>query len=440
MAEALVRAGADVLDRLRPRALRRAAARAPIAEQFGTDARGVPGPRRRDRGRCRSIVRHYGEPFADSSAIPSFYLAELTRRHVTVALNGDGGDESFAGYTRYVANALAGAPGPAARRRCAAARRAARRRGCPTAATSPSLRNRVRRLAGTLALDAPARYAALRRRWFDGAQRGALYTPELRRGARRPPRRRRDRRAPGRAASGDRRWSTGCSRSTSRTYLVDDLIAKIDIATMAHGLEARSPFLDHELMELAASIPAELKVRGAREEVDPARGAARLAAGRHPRPPQAGLLGAAVRLAARRPAAAGRARSCSTPGSLGRGYFEPAAVRAAARPPRRRRRRRRQADLGAAHARALAPRVRRSARGRRLPRPDRASAAAMSSAWTDSHPHHLARRNEAAHIERVVRAVAAQELPPGALDRRRRRLRRRHARASCARSRPRSRS
>ncbi len=52
------------------------------------------------------LARHYGEPFADPSAIPSFYLAELTSHHVTVALNGDGGDESFAGYTRYVSNDL----------------------------------------------------------------------------------------------------------------------------------------------------------------------------------------------------------------------------------------------------------------------------------------------------------------------------------------------
>ena len=67
------------------------------------------------------LVRHYGEPYADSSAIPTFYLAELTRRHVTVALNGDGGDESFAGYLRHVANSLTGhldsVPRPAAPRR-----------------------------------------------------------------------------------------------------------------------------------------------------------------------------------------------------------------------------------------------------------------------------------------------------------------------------------
>jgi asparagine synthase (glutamine-hydrolysing) len=203
------------------------------------------------------IVRHYGEPFADSSAIPSFYLSELTRRHVTVALNGDGGDESFAGYQRYVANAVAARldliPAPL-RRATAAVGARLRDRG-----DESSLANRFRRLAGTLALDGGQRYARYVS-WFDQAQRSDLYTAAFAAELRGP--------------SADEelaaRWASATGDHAvdrmlevdATTYLVDDLIAKVDIATMAHALEARSPLLDHQLMELAASIPAKLKVRG----------------------------------------------------------------------------------------------------------------------------------------------------------------------------------
>jgi asparagine synthase (glutamine-hydrolysing) len=227
-----------------------------IAEQFGTvheefqvraDAIAV----------VPELIRHYGEPFADSSAIPSFYLAQMTRRHVTVALNGDGGDESFAGYTRYVANAVAGRLEriPAPLRRGIAGLGARIQDGGDVG----SARNKFRRLAGTLALDRPARYARYVS-WFDAAGRAALYTPEFAETVGAVPAERLIADAWA-AASGhsvvDRMLEVDVS-----TYLVDDLIAKIDIATMAHALEARSPFLDHELMQFAASVPANLKVRG----------------------------------------------------------------------------------------------------------------------------------------------------------------------------------
>ena len=104
------------------------------------------------------LVRHYGEPYADSSAIPSFYLAELTRRHVTVALNGDGGDESFAGYLRYVANSMA--------RGLDHVPRALRRGGAAAAARflaagdARGMRSYGRRFLTSMGEDGPGRYAA----------------------------------------------------------------------------------------------------------------------------------------------------------------------------------------------------------------------------------------------------------------------------------------
>ena len=208
------------------------------------------------------IVRHHGEPFADSTAIPSFYLAEMTRRHVTVALTGDGGDESFGGYTRYVANAVAGRldhlPRPLRGGLTALAVRAPERGGI----SSPY--NRFRRLAGTLSSDAGARYAHYMS-WFDRGQRGSLYRGEFARTVAATPAPEDHIRDRWTAASGpdvvDRMLEVDVS-----TYLADDLLPKMDIATMAYGLEARSPFLDHELMELAASIPGDLKVRGSEKK------------------------------------------------------------------------------------------------------------------------------------------------------------------------------
>ena len=196
------------------------------------------------------------EPFADSSALPTYLVSQHARRHVTVALAGDGGDESFGGYERYVANAVAARLDaiPAALRRGAGALG----RRLPDRGSVSSIANKTRRLSSTLALDAPARYGRYMA-WFDAEQRRRLYTADFARAA---------------ELDGDDVIAAAWAQTSGNavvdrmletdiaTYLAGDLIPKIDIATMAHGLEARSPLLDHELMQLAASIPAHLKVRG----------------------------------------------------------------------------------------------------------------------------------------------------------------------------------
>jgi asparagine synthase (glutamine-hydrolysing) len=203
------------------------------------------------------LVWHYGEPFADSSAIPSFYLAELTRQHVTVALNGDGGDENFAGYTRYVgagiADRLAALPAPVRGAFALAARAVG-----PSGSES-SFRSRLDRLGNAVSLSDPDRYA-MWMAYFTERERERMYTPEFR------------------ALLGDRtaphvmRDAWDASDATGRvdrlldadvnTYLPGDLLVKMDIASMAFSLEVRSPLLDHEFMELCAGFPGSWKLRG----------------------------------------------------------------------------------------------------------------------------------------------------------------------------------
>jgi asparagine synthase (glutamine-hydrolysing) len=204
------------------------------------------------------LARHYGEPFGDPSAIPTFYLAELTSRHVTVALNGDGGDEGFAGYPRYLRGsrlrALDSVPTPIRR---ASARLAAL---AGTDGREGGVRNRASRLAEVASMEPWERYATSLIS-FNRRQRDALLSDDFKQSLG-------SFRAESILASA---WaSSPAGELVDRmmdvdieTYLPGDLLPKVDIATMAHSLEARSPFLDHVLMELAASLPRTSKLDGA---------------------------------------------------------------------------------------------------------------------------------------------------------------------------------
>jgi asparagine synthase (glutamine-hydrolysing) len=199
------------------------------------------------------LVWHYNEPYADSSAIPTFYLAELTRSHVTVALNGDGGDENLAGYRRYLASRLA-------ERHTALARLLHRPLSTLLAAAPTGRRGMAQAWRFVDALgEPPARRYAHWVSHLDPALKLELTTEEFRR------------------AAGDRDSLEHLAAAFSHaeatdlvdatlavdveTYLPDDLLVKVDIATMAHGLEGRSPFLDHNVMEFCASLPSDLKIR-----------------------------------------------------------------------------------------------------------------------------------------------------------------------------------
>ncbi|HMB52747.1 MAG TPA: asparagine synthase (glutamine-hydrolyzing), partial [Thermoanaerobaculia bacterium] len=207
------------------------------------------------------LVRHYGEPFGDHSALACFYLAQLAREHVTVALNGDGGDESFAGYQRYSSNLLAARLErvPAPLRRALAAVGG----GLPAADDPRALRSRAQRFASRLGGEREGRYLD-QVQIFNAAARRALYGEEFA-GEVEPAAADDFLLGPWREASGENLLDQLLEVDAS-VYLPGDLLAKIDVATMAHSLEARSPLLDHELMELAAAIPPEHKARGAQRK------------------------------------------------------------------------------------------------------------------------------------------------------------------------------
>jgi asparagine synthase (glutamine-hydrolysing) len=199
-----------------------------------------------------AVVRRLGEPFADSSAIPTYLLSELTSRHVTVALSGDGGDEAFGGYERYrvasTADRLSALSKPLGRLGL---------RLLPGVDGGPTSR-RVRRGLQALVQPPHERYAFMMAHFMPGDV-ARMTLPASRA-----------------LVSGARdAWENVLAlpdvRGVSRymaldvaTYLPGDLLVKVDRMSMAHSLEVRSPLLDYRVQEFAAALPGGLKVRRGR--------------------------------------------------------------------------------------------------------------------------------------------------------------------------------
>jgi asparagine synthase (glutamine-hydrolysing) len=219
-----------------------------VARTFGTRHReAVIEPEVLDE--LERLTWHLDEPFGDSSAIPTYMVSKLAAEEVTVVLSGDGGDELFAGYDRYVVErrerwarflpspvrALLGAAG----------------RALPEGATG-------REMLRHLALTGADRYLDAALLFRDDA-RARLLTPEARaRMAGYEPR------SGLRASLGrdDGHWLSSLQRLDFENYLPLDILTKVDRTSMACSIESRVPLLDHPLVELAARIPAELKLRG----------------------------------------------------------------------------------------------------------------------------------------------------------------------------------
>jgi asparagine synthase (glutamine-hydrolysing) len=203
------------------------------------------------------LAEHYGEPYADSSAVPSYYLAKLTRSRMIVALNGDGGDELFAGYQRHWANRLA----------CLGLIRLYLRYGggyafnklIPDALHPKSFFARLKRFSQAAIKKPSLRYSE----WVGFLSedlKKKLYNPAFQ-----------DAVDPFIASSRlDDIFKEAEGLDPVDTFLYadtlfnlpNDLLVKMDIACMANSLEGRSPFLDHKLMEFTASIPSKYKLKG----------------------------------------------------------------------------------------------------------------------------------------------------------------------------------
>lgn len=228
-----------------------------VAEMFGTDHHELvvtPDVH----ALLPRLARQFDEPYADSSAIPSFYLAEMAREGVVVALNGDGGDESFGGYTTY-RHFMRVPPNLRVPRFLVVGANRSSEWIATSNIGASRLRDRVARANRLIAREPWERYGRLTSTWVPEELRrilrpdlaGDLDKTSLYRGR-------------------EEIWKANLGTDPLNrllaidvdTYLPGDLLPKVDITTMAVSLEARSPFLDHRFMEWSASLPGTLKLRG----------------------------------------------------------------------------------------------------------------------------------------------------------------------------------
>jgi asparagine synthase (glutamine-hydrolysing) len=201
------------------------------------------------------LTAHFDEPFADSSAIPTWYVSEVASRHVTVVLSGDGGDELFGGYDRYL-------PHPRVARfdrlKVPGIRQAAGALwpALPHGTRGKNFLRHVSKSEDARYLDAiaffqpdekQALYTRDVRREIDGRSADAWYARRLQRFAGLPAHSR-------------------MMRLDFETYLPGDVLTKVDRMSMAHSIESRVPLLDNHVVDFAASLPAALKIRDGRRK------------------------------------------------------------------------------------------------------------------------------------------------------------------------------
>ena len=200
------------------------------------------------------VIWHFDEPFADSSAIPTWYVSEVARRHVTVVLSGDGGDELFGGYDRYLPHPRVAAfdrLDPGVGRALAAATWRALPHGM-----------RGKNFLRHVARDPQGRYLDSMT-FFFADERDALLSPDLR---------------PGDGWDSEAYFAAPFGRLGGlpleaqmmafdfESYLPDDCLTKVDRMSSAHSIESRVPLLDHHVAEFAASLPVGMKIRGDRRK------------------------------------------------------------------------------------------------------------------------------------------------------------------------------